>query len=81
MDRPGPKQRIIYSKVQRISLSETERDLLPFFEALDQLPAGRRNAALFAAIRNGQGAAEKELGRIESSRSSRVIDALLDAFE
>ena len=79
--KPGPQPRLIYSKVQRISLSEAERDLLPFFEALDKLPVGRRNAALFAAIRGGQGAAAKELGRIESSRSSRVIDALLDTFE
>jgi hypothetical protein len=81
MDKPGPKQRIIYSKVQRISLSETERDLLPFFEALDQLPAGRRNAALFAAIRNGQGAAQAELTRTESVKASQAIAALLDEFE
>ncbi|CAG0933588.1 hypothetical protein TFLX_03118 [Thermoflexales bacterium] len=71
----------LYSKVHRISLAESERDLLPFFEALDKLPAGRRNAALFAAIRNGQGAAQAELARTESVKTSKAIDALLDEFE
>ena len=81
MAKPGRQQTVIYSHVQRISLTEAERDLLPFFEALDQLPPDRRRAALFAAIRNGQGAAQPELARTESGKAGRAIDALLDAFE
>lgn len=77
----GPVSRIIYSHVQRISLTEAERDLLPFFEAIDQMPPDRRRAALFAAIRGGQGAARPELARTESGKAGRAIDALLDAFE
>jgi hypothetical protein len=79
--RSGCTKRILYSRVHRISLGESERDLLPFFEALDKLPAGKRSAALFAAIRGGQGAAEQALTRTESGKTSRAIDALLDAFE
>ncbi len=67
--------------MQRISLTEAERDLLPFFEAIDQMPPDRRRAALFAAIRGGQGAAQTELARTESGKAGRAIDALLDAFE
>lgn len=77
----GPVTRIIYSKVHRVSLTEAERDLLPFFEAIDQMPPDRRRAALFAAIRGGQGAAQPELARTESGKAGRAIDALLDAFE
>jgi len=81
MAKPGRQKTVIYSRVHRISLTEAERDLLPFFEALDQLPTDRQRDALFAAIRNGQGAAQPELARTESGRAGRAIDALLDAFE
>lgn len=76
--RTGPTKVTLYSRVHRISLGLNDRDLLPFFQGLDQLPVGRRNAALLAAIRGGQSAAQVELDRTESRRASRAIDALLD---
>ncbi len=81
MAKPGRQKTVIYSKVHRISLTEVERDLMPFFEALDQLPPDRRSEALFAAIRNGQGAAKSELAQTESGKAGRAIDALIGAFD
>lgn len=79
--RSGVARKTIYSRVHRISLGQPDRDLLPFFQGLDQLPAGRRNAALLAAIRGGQAAAQVELTRSESRRASQTITALLNDFE
>ncbi len=79
--RTGPPKATLYSRVLRISLRSADRDLLPFFQDLERLPPGRRNAALLAAIRGGQAAAQPELARTESQRASRTIDALLSAFE
>jgi len=78
--RTGPTKVTLYSRVHRISLGSGDRDLLPFFQGLEQLPAGRRNAALLAAIRGGQAAAQVELTRSESRRASQTIDALLDEW-
>ena len=78
--RTGPTKVTLYSRVHRISRSSNDRDLLPFFQGLDQLPVGRRNAALLAAIRGGQAAAQVELTRSESRRASQTIDALLDEW-
>ena len=75
--RSGVAKQTLYSRVHRISLGSNDRDLLPFFQGLDQLPVGRRNAALLAAIRGGQAAAQAELTRSESRRTSQAIDALL----
>ena len=75
--RSGVAKQTLYSRVHRISLGAGDRDLLPFFQGLDQLPVGRRNAALLAAIRGGQAAAQTELTRSESRRTSQAIDALL----
>ena len=78
--RSGVARKTIYSRVHRISLGQPDRDLLPFFQGLDQLPVGRRNATLLAAIRGGQAAAQVELTRSESRRASQTIDALLDEW-
>ena len=78
MGKRGPVGTVIYSRVHRIALSQVDRDLLPFFTALDKLPPGRRNAALLAAIRGGQSAAQSEIERKESKRTTQKIDALLD---
>ena len=78
MGKRGPVGTVIYSRVYRIALSQIDRDLLPFFTALGKLPPGRRNAALLAAIRGGQSAAQSEIGRKESKRTSQKLDALLD---
>ena len=77
MGKRGPASRTLYSRAHRISLYQGDRDLLPFFTALDKLPADRRNAALLAAIRGGQSAAQSEIERKESKRTSRALDALL----
>ena len=77
MGKRGPVGTVIYSRVYRIALSQVDRDLLAFFTALDKLPPGRRNAALLAAIRGGQSAAQSEIERKESKRTSRALDALL----
>ena len=77
--RSGATKQTIYSRVHRISLGAADRDLLPFFQSLDQLPAGRRNAALLSAIRGGQTAAQVVLNAPpESQRASRAIDAFLN---
>lgn len=77
--RSGLTKRTIYSRVHRISLTPADRDLLVFFQRLDQLPAGRRNAALLAAIRGGQNAVQVALhAPLESKRASQAIDAFLD---
>ena len=55
MGKRGPVgQRILYNQVHRIVVTDEFRDLLPFFEQLQTLPRGRRNAALLTAIRGGQ---------------------------
>ena len=54
-------KRIILSRVMRVSLTSSDADLLPFFEGLERLPAGKRNAALLAAIRGGAAAAGQML--------------------
>ena len=75
--RSGANKRVIFSLALRVSLSAAHRDLLPFFQQLAVLPANRRSDALLAAIRGGQAAAQVELTRSESRRTSQAIDALL----
>lgn len=77
--RSGLTKQTIYSRVHRISLTPADRDLLPFFQRLDQLPAGRRNTALLAAIRGGQSVADIAFhAPRESKRASQAIDAFLE---
>lgn len=75
--RSGANKRVIFSVAFRISLYPQHRDLLPFFERIAQLPAERRNEALFAAVRGGQSAAQQEIDRTESHRASHMLDTLL----
>ena len=82
MGKRGPiGQPTLLNRVYRIRLLTGDQDLLPFFQQLETLPRGRRNAALLAAIRGGQSAAQQELTRRESQRASQAIDHLLSAFE
>jgi len=80
MGKRGPVgQRIHYNQVHRIVVTDEFSDLLPFFEKLQMLPRGRRNAALLAAIRGGQTAAQVVLDAPkESKRASQAIEAFLD---
>jgi hypothetical protein len=55
----GAVKRTIFSWVTRLSLGPGDADLLPFFEGLKKLPAGKRNRALLAAIRGGAEAASR----------------------
>jgi hypothetical protein len=71
----------VFSRVYRISLGPADRDLLPFFEALDRLPPGRRSVALLAAIRGGAAAGQREIDRKESASAARTITVLLADFE
>jgi hypothetical protein len=57
----GAVKRIIFSRVMRISLGPNDIDLLQFFEGLDKLPTGKRNAVLLSAIRVGTEIASKML--------------------
>jgi len=59
--RSGAVKRIIFSRVVRVSLGPGDADLLSFFEGLDKLRPGMRNAALLAAIRGGAEVAGKIL--------------------
>ena len=79
MGKRGPVgQRILYNQVHRIVVTDEFRDLLPFFEQLQTLPRGRRNAALLTAIRGGQTAVQVALETPkESKRASQVIEAFL----
>ena len=82
MGKRGPvEQFTLLNRVYRIRLLTGDRDLLPFFQQIEALPRGRRNAALLAAIRGGQSAAQAEIARRESHRASQAIDHLLSAFE
>jgi len=55
----------------RVSLTSSDADLLPFFEGLERLPAGRRNAALLAAIRGGAA----EAGRMMVTEDAELAQA------
>jgi hypothetical protein len=79
--KSGRQRTILYTKVCRIRVTPDFRDLLSFFQDLDQLPADRRNAALLMAIRGGASTAQAEITRTESHKAARVIDAILDEFD
>jgi hypothetical protein len=76
--KSGKRKTLLYNRVHRIRIPPQHRDLLSFFEQLDQLPVDRRNDALLLAIRGGASAALESVasGR-ESQRASAAIDALL----
>ena len=79
----GRPTRLLYSKVHRISLTHTDRDLLPFFEALDKLPKDRRNTTLLAAIRGGAASAQKEAQQHgkTSARTQKMLADIAGAFD
>ena len=69
--RSGSVKRTIFSWVTRLSLGPNDVDLLPFFEGVQKLPAGRRNAAMLAAIRGGTEAA----GRLLASEDEELAES------
>jgi hypothetical protein len=75
--RSGSVKRIIFSRVVRLSLGPGDADLLPFFEGLERLPAGRRNAAMLAAIRGGAAEASKLLGAEDEELKDAVGEFLV----
>jgi hypothetical protein len=79
--KSGRSRKLIFSRAYRISLGSQDSDLLPFFEELDKLPAGRRNAALLAAIRGGSSAGQAVMARNESKKTAQAIDAILNTFD
>jgi hypothetical protein len=82
MGKRGPvPARILYKSVRRIQVTEEYGDLVPFFKMLDQMPRGRSNLALLAAIRGGASAARESLGRNASTKSDKAIDDILGAFD
>ena len=82
MGRRGPASNILYTRICRIAVTPEYRDLLAFFRALDQLPRGRRNAALLAAIREGATRAQPEaMAQKGSVRVEKAIDAIVSAFD
>ena len=60
-NRSGAVRRVVFSWVTRVSLTSSDADLMPFFEGIKRLPAGKRNAALLAAIRGGAASAGQML--------------------
>jgi hypothetical protein len=79
--KSGALKRRVYSRVYRISLGQKDADLVPFFEQLDKLPAGRRNSALLAAIRGGAAAGQDVVSRsTESTRVASALDALVNEW-
>jgi hypothetical protein len=62
---------VVLSRVVRVSLGPMDTDLVGFFEGLDRLPKGRRNAALLAAIRGGAG----EAGRLLAAEDEELAEA------
>lgn len=79
--KSGARRRRMFSRVYRISIDPADRDLLPFFEALNRLPPGRRSVALLAAIRGGAAAGQREIDRKESAGAAHTIARLLADFE
>lgn len=79
--RSGANPKRIFTYIYRISLYAPDSDLLPFFEQLNQLPPGRRNVALLAAIRGGAAAGQQELARTESRKVSSALDHLSTMFD
>ena len=80
--KSGRTKQRIYHRVFRIALSSADRDLLPFFKNLEELPRDRRNAALLAAIRGGAATAQEVvMARKGSTKVNKAIDAILDAFD
>ena len=81
--KSGRSKQTLYSKVYRVNLGPKDRDLLPFFQSLDQLPADRRNATLLSAIRGGAASAQKEAqahGKT-SAKAQRMLADIADAFD
>ena len=81
--KSGRFKKRIYNRVFRIALTGSDRDLLPFFQTLDKLPADRRNAALLSAIRGGAASAQKEAqahGKT-SAKMAKLFDDIASAFD
>ena len=73
----GSVKRIIFSWVTRLSLGPGDVDLLPFFEGVKKLPAGKRNRALLVAIRGGAEAAGKMLAAEDEELSEAAGEFLV----
>jgi hypothetical protein len=79
----GRPRKLLYNKVHRIRVTSEFRDLLPFFQMLDKLPADRRNAALLSAIRGGAASAQKEAqahGKT-SAKMMKMFENIAGAFD
>lgn len=79
--KSGRSKKFIFSRAYRISLASQDADLLPFFQGLDKMPPGRRNAVLLAAIRGGAISAQQVMSRNQSCKVTQAIDAFLTAFD
>lgn len=81
--RSGKPKTLLYNKVHRIRVTSEFRDLLPFFQALDRLPADRRNATLLAAIRGGAASAQQaaQAQGKTSAKMAKLFDDIASAFD
>ena len=80
--KSGRTKKRCYHRVFRNAMTSADRDLLPFFKNLEELPRDRRNAALLAAIRGGAATAQEEvMSHKGSTKVNKAIDAILDAFD